>query len=207
MEIAVGLIILFVLSAGCVDEKAPDQEITAPVQNNDTPEIISQETVVPAPQETSVPAATNVKFSLTSGVFQDNGTIPSRYTCDDTDIPPPLWWGTPPDGTKSFALIVDDPDAPGGIFTHWVLFDLPPDVPCLPEGVSIPDIGGIQGKNDFNKIGYNGPCPPKLHTYRFILYALDSKIGLKQGATRQEVLKAMEGHAIAKAELDGKYGK
>lgn len=102
---------------------------------------------------------------------------------------------------------MDDPDAPGGIFTHWVIFDLPPGVTGLPEGVSIPDIGGIQGKNDFDKIGYNGPCPPKLHTYRFILYALDSKIGLKQGATRQEVLKAMEGHVIVKAELDGKYGK
>jgi len=198
-EIALGLIILFVLSAGCVDEKAPDQEITAPVQDNDAPEITLQETVVPA--------TTTAKFSLTSGVFQDGGTIPSRYTCDDADIPPPLWWGKAPEGTRSFALIVDDPDAPGGIFTHWVLFDLPPDNTCLPEGVSIPDIGGIQGKNDFDKIGYKGPCPPKLHTYRFILYALDYKIGLKEGASRQEVLKAMEGHIIEKAELDGKYGE
>jgi Raf kinase inhibitor-like YbhB/YbcL family protein len=147
-------------------------------------------------------------FSLTSQGFQQGGTIPAKYTCDGKDVSPPLSWGTVPDGAKSLALIVDDPDAPGGIFTHWVLFNLPSNMMGLPEEVlklERLDGGGIQGKNDFGKVGYNGPCPPKLHTYRFILYALDAELNLKPRATRQGVLNAMEGHVLGKAELDGKY--
>ena len=150
------------------------------------------------------------KFSLNSKGFKQGDMIPSKYTCDGEDVSPPLSWGIVPDGTKTLALIMDDPDAPGGIFTHWVIFNLPATVTNLPEGVPRLDRldgGGIQGKNDFGRKGYGGPCPPKRHTYRFILYALDTELTLKPGATRENVLKAMEGHILARAELDGKYGK
>jgi Raf kinase inhibitor-like YbhB/YbcL family protein len=179
MKLSRGLLLVFVLSAGCIGEKSQVQDRTE-------------------------------KLSLTSQGFQQGGTIPSKYTCDGKDVSPPLSWGMVPDGAKSLTLIVDDPDAPGGIFTHWVLFNLPAASRSLPEGVPKLDRldgGGIQGKNDFDKKGYNGPCPPKLHTYRFILYALDVDLNLKPGAASQEVHKAMEGHVLAKAELDGKYGK
>jgi len=179
MKLSPGLLLVFVSSAGCIGEKSQVQDRTE-------------------------------KFSLTSQGFQNGGTIPAKYTCDGKDISPPLSWGTVPDGAKSLALIVDDPDAPGGIFTHWVLFNLPATTRSLPEGVPKLDRldgGGIQGMNNFDKKGYNGPCPPKLHTYRFILYALDFELDLKPGVTRQEVHKAMEGHVLAKAELDGKYGR
>ncbi len=149
------------------------------------------------------------KFSLTSSGFKQGDSIPSKYTCDGEDVSPQLSWGTTPAGTKTIALIVDDPDASGGIFTHWVLFNLPSNKTGLPEGVpKLDKLGGgsIQGKNDFGRNGYNGPCPPKRHTYRFIVYALDVDLNLKPGATRQEVLKAMEGHVLVKTELDGKYG-
>lgn len=105
---------------------------------------------------------------------------------------------------------MDDPDASAGVFTHWVLFNLPANKTDLPEDVpkfNRLEGGGIQGKNDFGRIGYNGPCPPKRHTYRFIVYALDAELNLKPGATRQEVLKAMEEHVLSKIELDGKYGR
>ena len=149
-------------------------------------------------------------FSLTSKVFKQGDMIPSKYTCDGEDVSPPLSWGNVPGGTKTLALIVDDPDAPGGIFTHWVLFNLPVTLTSLPEGVpglDRLDNGGTQGKNNFGRKGYGGPCPPKRHTYRFILYALDTELTLKPGATRENVLKAMEGHILTRAELDGKYGK
>ncbi len=148
-------------------------------------------------------------FSLTSKGFSQGDMIPSKYTCDGEDVSPQLSWGKVPEGAKTLALIVDDPDAPRGIFTHWVLFNIPPGAAGLPEGVPKMERlagGGIQGKNDFGEKGYNGPCPPKRHTYRFILYALDAELNLKPGASRQEVLKSMEGHIVAKAELDGKYG-
>ncbi len=108
------------------------------------------------------------------------------------------------------ALILDDPDAPGGIRTHWVLFNIPSDVRSLPEGVPKLDrleCGGISGVNDLDEIGYNGPCPPpgKPHTYRFILYALDTELHLSSGATKDEVIKAMEGHVVEKTGLNGEY--
>ena len=149
-------------------------------------------------------------FSLTSKGFKHGDMIPSKYTCDGDDVSPSLLWGNVPGGTKTLALIMDDPDATGGIFTHWVLFNLPVTVISLPEGVprlDRLDNGGIQGKNDFGRKGYGGPCPPKRHTYRFILYALDTDLKLGPGATRENVLKAMEGHILARAELDGKYGR
>jgi hypothetical protein len=145
-----------------------------------------------------------------SSVFQEGERIPAKYTCEGEDISPPLTWGEVPAGTKSFALIVDDPDAPGGVFTHWVLFNLPATSRELPEAVptqpQLPN-GALQGKNDFGKIGYGGPCPPpgSPHRYRFNLYALDQPLELKAGATKKQVLEAIQGHILAQAQLTGIY--
>jgi Raf kinase inhibitor-like YbhB/YbcL family protein len=149
-------------------------------------------------------------FALSSTSFPNGGDIPRKYTCDGADVSPDISWSAPPAGTKSLALIADDPDAPVGTWTHWVLYDLPPGTTSLAEGVSKIDelpAGGRQGRNDFRKIGYGGPCPPpgKPHRYFFKLYALDKALNLAAGATKQEVEKAMAGHILAQAEWMGKY--
>jgi len=117
-----------------------------------------------------------------------------------------------PGGAETLALIVDDPDAPVGVFTHWVLSDLPGDAKGLPEGVPREEElreGGVQGRNDFGGVGYNGPCPPpgKPHTYRFRLYALDTRLGLSSGIIKADLLEAMEGHVLGEGELTGTYGR
>ena len=149
-------------------------------------------------------------FSISSSSFSSGGDIPKKFTCDDADISPDLSWTGAPAGVRSFALIADDPDAPVGIWTHWVLFDLPPQATGLQEGVAKVDelsSGGRQGRNDFRKIGYGGPCPPpgKPHRYFFKLYALDQILNLKPGASGKEVEQAMQGHILGQAELMGKY--
>jgi Raf kinase inhibitor-like YbhB/YbcL family protein len=149
-------------------------------------------------------------FALSSKSFPNGGEIPRKFTCDGADVSPEQAWTGAPGGTKSFALIADDPDAPSGTWTHWVLYDLSPEANNLAEGtVKQPDLpnGARQGRNDFGKIGYNGPCPPpgKPHRYFFKLYALDSKLNLKPGARKQEVERAMAGHTLGKAEWMGQY--
>jgi Raf kinase inhibitor-like YbhB/YbcL family protein len=149
-------------------------------------------------------------LAISSSSFPAEGNIPSKYTCDGGDVSPALSWTGAPAGTQSFALIADDPDAPAGTWTHWVLFDLPASTTGLPEGVSQSDElpgGGRQGQNDFRKTGYGGPCPPpgKPHRYFFKLYALDQKLNLKPGSSKQELEQAMHGHILGKAELMGKY--
>jgi Raf kinase inhibitor-like YbhB/YbcL family protein len=149
-------------------------------------------------------------FAISSPSFENGANIPKKFTCDGADVSPELHWSSPPAGTQSFALIADDPDAPVGTWTHWVLFDLPAETTSLPENVPKVDelpTGGRQGRNDFRKIGYGGPCPPpgKPHRYFFKLYALDKKLNLKPGASKQEVEQAMQGHILAKTELMGKY--
>ena len=149
-------------------------------------------------------------FALSSKNFPNGGDIPKKFTCDGADVSPELSWQDPLPNTKTFALIADDPDAPAGTWTHWVLYDLPGDVKNLAEGTSkqeeLPN-GSRQGLNDFRKIGYNGPCPPpgKAHRYYFKLHVLDSKLNVKGGASRQEVERAMQGHILAKAEWMGRY--
>jgi Raf kinase inhibitor-like YbhB/YbcL family protein len=151
-----------------------------------------------------------MSFNLESTVFKEGGDIPQKFTCDGADVSPPLKWENPPQGTKSVALIADDPDAPVGTWVHWVIYDLDPQLTELREGMAklekIPGIGK-QGLNDFRKVGYGGPCPPpgKPHRYYFKLYALDTKFNLKPRATKQEVEQAMKGHIIAQAELMGRY--
>ncbi len=149
-------------------------------------------------------------MDLKSSAFQRGGDIPRKYTCDGTDLSPPLKWEGAPSGTKSFALIADDPDAPVGTWVHWVLYDLPADTKELPEGLqpseNLPQ-GGKQGINDFKKIGYGGPCPPPgpAHRYFFKLYALDAPTNLRPGATKQRLLEAIKGHILAETELRGRY--
>ena len=149
-------------------------------------------------------------IQVTSTAFEEGGTIPTKYTCDGDDVSPPLSWTSLPEGTKSIALIFDDPDAPVGTWVHWVLYGLPLDSTGLPEAVPTQKIladGAKQGINDFRKIGYGGPCPPKgpAHRYFFKVYALDSEIELEAGATKKELLKAMQGHILAQGQLMGKY--
>jgi Raf kinase inhibitor-like YbhB/YbcL family protein len=148
-------------------------------------------------------------MEITSTAFANEGMIPRRFTCDGEDISPPLSWKGMPGGTKSLALIADDPDAPRKTWVHWVVYNLPASSGGLPENVppekTLAD-GGRQGTSDFGRIGYGGPCPPSgTHRYFFKLYALDSELGLAPGATKEELLQAMAGHVLAEAQLMGRY--
>ena len=152
-----------------------------------------------------------MSFQLSSSAFSSGGTIPKKYTCDGSDASPALNWNGAPAGTQSFALIADDPDAPAGTWVHWVLYNAPGSAKEFSEGVKKEEQlsdGTLQGRNDFRKIGYGGPCPPpgKPHRYFFKLYALDTKLSLKAGATKGEVESAMKGHVLGQAELMGKFG-
>src|SRR5437899_5500127 len=149
-------------------------------------------------------------FAITSSAFQDGAPIPGRHTCDGGDVSPPLAWSGVPGGTRAFALIADDPDAPSGTWVHWVLYDLPAEMKELPEGTATMETlpnGAKQGINDFRKVGYGGPCPPPglPHRYFFKLYALDAPTNLKPRATKQQLLDAMKGHVLGEAELMGRY--
>lgn len=148
-------------------------------------------------------------IKITSTAFKEGSMIPKQYTCDGQDISPPLAWTSIPEGTKSLALISDDPDAPVGTWVHWVLFNLPAEVTELPEHVpptKTLENGAKQGKNDFRKIGYGGPCPPGgTHRYYFKLYALDTVLDAEPGITKQKLLQAMQGHILAEGQVMGKY--
>ena len=144
--------------------------------------------------------------------FASGGTIPKQFTCEGADLSPALEWTAPPPGTRSFALIADDPDAPVGTWVHWVLYNVPGNTKELAEGVEKRDQlanGATQGRNDFRRIGYGGPCPPPgtPHRYFFKLYALDTKLSLKPGATKQELEGAIKGHILGQTELMGRYGR
>ena len=151
----------------------------------------------------------DMTMTIKSPAFEEGEGIPRKYTCDGNDISPPLEWGNIPKGTKSLALICDDPDAPVGTFVHWVLYDLPAGTTELSENLPADETladGTKQGKNDFRRLGYGGPCPPGgTHRYYFKLYALDAETGLAPGATKPELLKAMEGHVLAEGRLMGTY--
>ena len=150
-----------------------------------------------------------MEIKITSSVFEDGGLIPSKYTCDGADVSPPLQWDSVPEGTKSIALICDDPDAPMGTWVHWVLFNLPAETKELAENIppdrTLPN-GAKQGTSDFGRIGYGGPCPPSgTHRYFFKIYALDAEVGLEAGASKSQLLGAMEGHILTQGQLIGKY--
>ena len=147
-------------------------------------------------------------MEITSTAFSEGEMIPQEYTCDGKDISPPLAWTGVPAGTKSLALIADDPDAPVGTWVHWVAFNIPPDVTELPEAIPTDALptGGTHGTNSWRRPGYGGPCPPGgTHRYFFKLYALDTELALKAGASKKDVEKAMKVHILAEAQLMGRY--
>jgi hypothetical protein len=149
---------------------------------------------------------------MRSGSFQHGHEIPMKYTCDGSDTSPQISWESVPEGTETLALIMDDPDAPGKVFTHWVIYNIPASRDELPEGVPAEKIvkkGCSQGMNDFKMMGYGGPCPPpgKPHHYRFHLYALDTILDVPSGASKNAILSAMKGHVLAENEIIGLYGR
>ena len=142
-------------------------------------------------------------MELSSSAFEHGGMIPSTYTCDGKDISPPLAVSGVPDGTVSLALVMDDPDAPGGTFDHWVVWNIPPQATEFAEGTEPP---GVEGRTDFGRLGYGGPCPPSgVHRYMFRIYALDAALDLPEGSRKGQLLKAMQGHVLAQALLQGNY--
>lgn len=150
-----------------------------------------------------------MELKVTSSAFKEGEMIPKKYTCDDRNVSPPLAWSEAPSGTKSLALICDDPDAPAGTWVHWVLFNVPASTRELPENVA-PEktlaVGERQGRNSWGKIGYGGPCPPSgTHRYYFKIQALDISLALEAGATKEDLEKAMRGHILAQGQLMGRY--
>ena len=144
------------------------------------------------------------EFSLTSGAFAHEEAIPRRHSCEGEDRSPPLWWSGPPAGTRSLALILDDPDAPGGRFVHWLAWGMPPGAGGLAEGEPAP----LEGRNDFGTVGYRGPCPPRghgRHRYRFRLHAVAADLRLAPGAGVRELERALTSKVLAVAELVGTY--
>ncbi len=153
-------------------------------------------------------------MKILSPTFDDGGKIPSKYTCDGADISPRLDISQVPPDAKSLAVVVDDPDAPGGVFDHWVIWNIRADIDTIPEEVPKKEVvdslgGALQGKNDFGSIGYRGPCPPggPAHRYRFKAYALDEKLDLDSEVLKKDLEKEMEGHVLSKDEIVGKYSR
>ena len=203
MRIFTGLLISILLAA-CAAESAP-----------------TATTALEEPEPTAVPAATateeeepameELDFKLTSSAYLQGDPIPASYSCDGENTSPRLTWTNPPEGIQSFALIFDDPDAPGSTWVHWVLFNLPAEARSLPANVP-PDPklanGAVHGSNSWGSIGYGGPCPPDgEHRYFFKLYALDILLEPEEGATKEQLLEAMEGHIVAETELMGTYSR
>ncbi len=165
------------------------------------------------PEEKNQKKEGKMSFTLKSNTFQDGDWIPSKYTCDGDDISPNIYWDDVPEGTQSFAIICDDPDAPVGVWDHWIIYDIPDTIKSLDENVdrqssvlSEPLKGALQGVNSWNRIGYGGPCPPggSPHRYFFKIYALDTFIK-KQKLNKKELIKEMEDHILGEAQLMGKY--
>lgn len=161
--------------------------------------------------ETDSQGGATMTLKVTSPAFEHNGMIPSKYTADGADISPPIRWQDIPDGTKSIAIICDDPDAPMGTWVHWLVWNIPPTVYGMDEAVrpdAVLDKGICQGTTDFGRIGYGGPAPPSgTHRYFFKVYALDTKLDLVADSVKPELEAAMEGHILAEGELVGKYAR
>ncbi|WP_406658038.1 YbhB/YbcL family Raf kinase inhibitor-like protein [Methanolobus sp. ZRKC2] len=140
---------------------------------------------------------------ITSNAFEDEGKIPVKYTCDGQDTSPPLEFWDIPEGTQSLALIVVDPDAPSGDFFHWIVWNITPG-----PGIDENSVPGVEGRNSFGKISYNGPCPPSgTHRYFFRVFALDTELNLESGSKVDELEKAMQGHVLSEGQLMGRYGR
>lgn len=147
-------------------------------------------------------------MELKSSAFENGSLIDNKYTCDGLDISPPLTWSNAPEGTQSFVLICDDPDAPMGTWDHWIIFNLPASTTSLSEAIKTFPQGTCFGTNSWGRQDYGGPCPPdREHRYFFKLYALDKVLDLPQGATKEQVLKAMDIHVLSQAALIGRYNR
>ncbi|HEX3560913.1 MAG TPA: YbhB/YbcL family Raf kinase inhibitor-like protein [Pyrinomonadaceae bacterium] len=164
--------------------------------------------VVPTPAATGKEEG-GLTLKLTSAAFEEGGMIPTQYTCDGQNVSPPLSWSDLPEGTKTLALVADDPDAPRGTWVHWVVYKIPATEKGLPANIPARDTldnGARQGTNDFKQTAYGGPCPPNgTHRYYFKLYALDADLTPPPGATKDQLLKAAEGHILAQGQLMGRY--
>jgi Raf kinase inhibitor-like YbhB/YbcL family protein len=167
----------------------------------------------PAAQQpnSNQPKEDKMEIKITSAAFNEGQLIPRQYTCDGMNLSPPLEWIGVPKNAMTLAIICDDPDAPSGTWVHWMLYNLPAEriglIENVPPTEKVPG-GGVQGTNDFRKIGYGGPCPPRgTHRYFFKIYALDGELSLKAGVTKAELLKAMEGHTLAQGQLMGTYSR
>lgn len=215
----VGLVLIF-FCAACGDKSTPDpNQPSSPTavpaeQSVISPTTPAEPTIAPPtevhPTEEALETQ-GVPLELISTEFTHEDPIPVKFTCDGANISPPLQWGDPPEGTQSFALISDDPDAPGGTWVHWVLYNIPVGARVLPEAIpaeaEIAD-GSQHGENSFGRLDYGGPCPPGgTHRYFFKLYALDAVLDLEPGVDKGGLLEAMEGHILAEAELMGTYAR
>jgi Raf kinase inhibitor-like YbhB/YbcL family protein len=191
------LVIISVLIAGCaglIDQAEPEQEEVADQAEGNQEDSPTVEEAMR-------------KFELTSSAFDQGAQIPVKYSCDGEDIAPELTWNEPPVGTKSFVLIMDDPDAPVGTWVHWVVYNLSPETRSLPEGGELPT-GALHGENSWARQDYGGPCPPGgTHRYFFKLYALDSVLDLPAGESKKSIELAMEGHILIQAELMGVFSR
>ena len=202
------LITSAILLGACATESVTASPIAEPTQAVPAVEPTQQELQPTAEQ----PSPTDgPDFKLLSSAFVQGDPIPAAFSCDGENISPRLTWTHPPNGLLSFALILDDPDAPVGTWVHWVLFNIPAEARSLPESIG-PDPmlanGAVHGSNSWNSIGYGGPCPPGgEHRYFFKLYALDSDLELEVGATKEQVLAAMEGHILGQTDLMGTYSR
>ena len=189
-------------AASSVTQLAPTAGLTQPIGAP------GESTPVDGPTE-RIDAMPEQDVKIASSAFEPGALIPQRYTCDGENVSPPLWWRNLPARTRSVALICFDPDAPRGVFTHWLIYNLPPEVYSLPlDLVDVPP-GAALGSNDFGTIGYKGPCPPPgaTHHYYFKLYALDFILALRPGADRAALVDAMEGHILATGQVIGTYAR
>jgi Raf kinase inhibitor-like YbhB/YbcL family protein len=201
MRCTIFLVLISILLSACTSSSVTSQPIVAEAAT------IAAVTPNPTTMEASM------SLQLTSDAFINGQSIPAKYSCIGKNISPALAWNEPPAGTQSFALTVDDPDAPGGTWVHWVLFNIPANLRSLQEdlpitGKNVDPNAVYVGNNSSGKPSYQGPCPPSgTHRYFFKLYALDTTISLLPGATKEQVLKAMNGHILAQAELMGTFSK
>ncbi|MFP3902658.1 MAG: YbhB/YbcL family Raf kinase inhibitor-like protein [Armatimonadota bacterium] len=200
---SLALVVTVALMMGCRDSTEQTAETTGPEMPPEEAEYIEPDREVQ-----------QMDWELTSPAFENEETIPAKFTCSGEDISPKLEWTNPPEGTKQLALIMDDPDAPRGTFVHWVLYGLSPDVSALPEAMPTGEdidspVACMQGRNDANATGYKGPCPPpgNPHRYFFKLYALEEAVELQPGATKDMLLEKIEDKTIAKAELMGTFAR